>query len=99
VSRIRFLTAAATDIETAFAWYEAQRPGLGHEFLRAVRAAVDSALAFPEACPVVHRETRRLLVERFPYCVFYHVKAEGVLVVACLHAARDPERRDRRLGS
>lgn len=99
MSRVRFLAAAATDIEAAFVWYEAQRPGLGHEYLRAVRAAIDSTLAFPEACPVAHRETRRFLVERFPYCVFYRVEADGILVIACLHAARDPEHRDRRLDS
>ena len=26
--------AAAAEVEEAFSWYEAQRPGLGEEFLR-----------------------------------------------------------------
>jgi plasmid stabilization system protein ParE len=32
--------AAAADIDDAFVWYERQRPGLGEEFLEAVRAAL-----------------------------------------------------------
>lgn len=37
---------------------EAQRAGLGEEFLAAVDAAVASVLEYPEAYPVVHRGTR-----------------------------------------
>ena len=59
--------AAATDIDEAFLWYEGQSPGLGHEFLAAVQAARESIAAHPAMYPVIHRETTRALVHRFPY--------------------------------
>lgn len=88
--RVGFRPAASADVEAAHAWYEEQRPGLGEEFLAAVDAAVASILTFPEANPVVHRGARRFLLERFPYGLYYRLSGEQVIIVACLHAARDP---------
>ncbi len=84
--------AAAADIDEAFLWYERQQAGLGDEFLTAVQSALDDVVAHPTKYPVVHRETRRVLVHRFPYGIFYRVYSEVVVVVACLHGRRDPRR-------
>ncbi len=81
--------AAAADIEDAYR-YDAARPGLGDEFLSAVRAAVDRILEAPGQYPVIHRHTRRAMVRRFPYSLLYRVEDERVLLVACFHAKRDP---------
>lgn len=40
--------------------------------------------------PVVHRDTRRLLLRRFPYGVFYRLVKDEIVVVGCLHAKRHP---------
>lgn len=82
--------AAAADVEEAYDWYEAQREGLGDEFLAAVQAALESILNHPEAAPIVHRETRRVLLRRFPYGIHYRLIDEEVVVVACFHAKRNP---------
>lgn len=85
-----FRPAAAADIEQAYRWYERAREGLGEEFLEELRATVERILAQPEANPIVHRQTRRALVRRFPYCLFYRVLEGAVVFVACFHARRDP---------
>ena len=82
--------AAAADVEEAYAWYEAQREGLGDEFLAAVQAALESILHHPEAAPIVHREIRRVLLRRFPYGIHYRLIDDEVVVVACFHAKRHP---------
>ena len=85
--------SAAADIEDAYQWYEQQRPGLGVEFLAALRATMDLVLVHPEAFPVLHRDTRRVLLRhRFPYGLFYRVYGETVVIVACMHAKREPQR-------
>ena len=84
--------AAAADIEEAFLWYERQRAGLGNEFLAAVESTLDDVVAHPTRCPVIRRDTRRVLVHRFPYAVLYRVYDEAVVVVACMHGRRDPRR-------
>jgi plasmid stabilization system protein ParE len=97
VIRAWFLSAAVADVESARDWYEAQRPGLGAEFIDAVDAAVTLIVDFPDAHPVVHRDARRYLLGRFPYGIHYRVEGNGVIVVARMHAARDPRRTRRRL--
>ena len=98
MTRVWFLPAALSDVETAFLWCEAGRQGMGEAFVEAVDAALDLILEVPASCPVVHRRTRRYLVERFPYCLYYREVGEGLVVVALLHAARDPELTRKRVG-
>jgi plasmid stabilization system protein ParE len=89
--------AAAADIDDAYRWYEARRPGLGEEFLVALNATRDHVIEQPEAYPVLHRATRRaLLPRRFPYALFYRVYGDNIVIVACMHAKRDPRRWQRR---
>ena len=88
---IWFLDAAEDDIAAAFEWYESKRVGLGAEFVHALDAILVALLDFPESCEVFHRNTRRCLMGRFPFEVFYRLEDGLVLVVACIHAARDPK--------
>lgn len=78
------------DLRSAFQWYESQRQGLGHSFLAAVEARLESIAEFPDANRVVYRQIRRAVVSRFPYLIFYVVKAQHVDVIAVLHHARNP---------
>jgi len=82
--------AAAADIEQAYAWYEQERKGLGEEFLAEVKATERLVLERPEAYPVVVRQTRRALVHRFSYGLFYRVLGDTVVFVACFHTSRNP---------
>jgi plasmid stabilization system protein ParE len=82
--------AAAADVEEAWLWYEAQREGLGDEFLQVVQDALESIAAFPESAPLVQRDIRRHLLRRFPYGLFYRLIQGQVVVVACFHARRSP---------
>jgi plasmid stabilization system protein ParE len=84
--------AAAADVEEAFLWYEAQRAGLGHEFLSAIEEVLKAILQAPNAYPAVHRNTRRAHVTRFPYGVFYRLAGQEVVVVACFHGRRNPRK-------
>jgi plasmid stabilization system protein ParE len=84
--------AAAADIDEAFVWYESQRRGLGHEFLAAANTLVDAIAENPLRYPVVRRSTRRALIRRFPYAMYFRIYEEHVVVVACMHGRRNPRR-------
>jgi plasmid stabilization system protein ParE len=86
-----FRPAASADVDEAYLWYENQRQGLGEEFLLAVQNAVDSILENPKMYPVVRRDTRRILLNRFPYSLLYRLIKKQVVVIACFHAKRDPQ--------
>jgi len=84
--------AAAADVEEAYLWYQRQRAGVGEEFLEAVDAILREIATHPKAYPVIHRETRRALLRRFPYAIFFRVYDETMVVIACMHGRRNPIR-------
>jgi plasmid stabilization system protein ParE len=84
--------AAAADIDEAYLWYQAQREGLGEEFLAAAQAAIAAITAHPERYPVIRRDTRRVLLRRFPYGIYCRIYDDLVVVVACMHGRRNPTR-------
>jgi toxin ParE1/3/4 len=88
--RLVLRPGAAREVDEAFAWYEGQSEGLGTEFLRALDAAFAAIRRTPELYPVVRGRTRRALLRRFPYGVFYAADGEDVVVLAVVHARRHP---------
>lgn len=89
---VRFRSEAASDVVLAREWYDAQRPGLGDEFVQALEAVVDLVSDLPEAFPEIAVGLRRALFARFPYAVYYRLDADFVDVIACLHTRRSPSR-------
>ena len=84
--------AAAADIDDAFRWYEAQHPGLGGEFREVLRTTLNNISEHPNLYQVVHRNTRRAFMRRFPYGIYYREYVDVIVVVACIHGSRDPRR-------
>ncbi len=88
---------AEGDLQDALEWYEEQRAGLGEEFLVEAEATFDRIIENPELYAVVHGDIRRTLTKRFPYGVFFVIEHGAVIVLAVLHAKRDPKHwRERR---
>jgi len=89
---LRVLPDAEAELQSAAIWYEGKRRGLGIELIAVVDRAFESILENPEACPVwrPNRPYRKLLLERFPYVVFFSIDAATVEIVAVAHAKRRP---------
>jgi len=85
-----FTALAQADVEEAFRWYEAQRPGLGFTFRHAIDVAVAAVEAAPEAYATIHRSARRILLPKFPYALYYRVLPEYIVVIGCIHGKRHP---------
>ena len=97
-TRLVVRAAAEADITAAALWYEQRSPGLGAEFLRAVDVTLAEIARMPERFPLVYHESRRALLRRFPYALYFVASPELVSVVACMHARRDPRRWEERVG-
>jgi toxin ParE1/3/4 len=73
-------------------WYEEQRPGLGGAFATEVDMVLARIVQGPLAYPRVHGETRRARVRRFPYAIYFHARAEEIVVLGMIHGRRHPRR-------
>jgi|tagenome__1003787_1003787.scaffolds.fasta_scaffold19125997_2 plasmid stabilization system protein ParE len=83
---------AEAEIEEAYQWYEMQRPGLGDEFLVAVRQTLAAVERSPRLYPIIRGKVRRALLSHFPYSILYLAEPESTVVIACFHGKRDPQR-------
>lgn len=90
---------AEADILEAAIWYEERESGLGVELISEVRETFARALENPLAYLLVHErpEVHRILMRRFPYRVFYILRADAVINFAVLHAAQHERHWKRRL--
>lgn len=87
---------AETDITEIYQWYEVRVKGLGGEFLRAVDACLSSIKRHPLAFPILYKDTRRALLRKFPYGIFFLIENNKIVVIASFHVRREPKRwRDR----
>jgi plasmid stabilization system protein ParE len=79
------------DLQSAYAWYEDELPGLGSEFraefIRSYRKLGQQPLLYA----VRFSGIRRVNLDRFSYGIFYTVKRDEVRVLGVLHASRDTE--------
>lgn len=85
-----FRPAAQAEFDDAAAWYESQQPGLGGDFVAEVQRVLHTIAGQPDRYPVVSGDVREVPVSRFPYCVYYRVKPDRVVVIAVFHTSRDP---------
>ena len=89
---------ADLDIEAAFQWYEKELPGLGLEFLDELQDTYSRIVEGPLKYQHLRSGVRRALLRRFPYAVYFAVERSVILVLAVLHASRDPAEWQRRRG-
>jgi plasmid stabilization system protein ParE len=89
---VRLREEADRDLTAAASWYEQQRAGLGHEFLDEALATFKLVAEQPLRYPAVHRDTRRALMTRFPFGIYFRIEQSQIVVVAVIHGSRHPHR-------
>jgi plasmid stabilization system protein ParE len=89
---VRTRPQADADLLEARTWYDAQETGWGAVFFDAVSAMVHRIADMPLAFPLADGQTRRAVLRRFPYSVYFQVRADHILIVAIMHNSRDPRR-------
>ncbi len=77
-------------IETA-QYYEAQRPGLGVEFLDEIDASIQRIVGHPRGFAFVKEDVRQKILRRFPYSILYRIIQDDVRILVVRHHSRHPD--------
>ena len=85
-----FRHQARREFDDAGDWYEKERAGLGLEFLGEIRRLLSRIAATPHQFPVIHRDVHKAVAKRFPYCIYFRVRDQRIVVLAVFHSARNP---------
>lgn len=84
-------SSAERDLLEGFRYYESVVPGLGAAFVQRVDEAMKAIALAPAGFRKRHGEFRLVVVNRFPYGVFYLLDGSDIVVVAILPLMREPE--------
>jgi len=88
---VLFHSEAEWDLYQAAAYYEQQRQGLGREFRLEIEAAVRRMRQSPQEFPLHDDQgTRKCLVRRFPYILFFTELEDTLWIAAVAHQRRRP---------
>ena len=90
--RVVFRRIAKRELDDAISWYEHRREGLGQEFSVAVERLLDRIIVSPNQFARIRGTIRRAVLRRFPFCIYFLVEDDLVVVLAIFHAKRDPDR-------
>jgi plasmid stabilization system protein ParE len=83
---------AEAELAEAVDWYETRGKGLGADFMRAVDATMATIHRSPDQYQIIRGQVRRAVLRRFPYSLIYVASEHEVIVPACFHGRRDPQR-------
>ena len=87
---VQFITEARAELLTETEHYTHIQPVLGDQFVAAIEPALAIALAFPTSGSPAMGGSRKIVVKKFPFSVFYLAVETGIVVIAVAHHARKP---------
>jgi plasmid stabilization system protein ParE len=87
---VEFHPSAVREVEEAQAWYEERSLFAASAFLREMSIAVRRLRETPALYPLAEAGTRRMLLDRFPYTIYYRIESQTLTIVAVAHQKRRP---------
>jgi plasmid stabilization system protein ParE len=88
--QVEFHEAASLDFEAAFVWYFDRSERAALRFAGEVERAVASIADSPQRFPPDVSNTRKFLLQRFPFAVVYRELPSVIQVLAVAHGRRRP---------
>ena len=90
MKRITFLSVAEKEQVEAAQYYDEQQPGLGRDFLDAMREGSAVIQRDPELWAYCEKPVRSYRVQPFPYRLLYRELPDRIQIVAVMHLSRQP---------
>ena len=82
---------AEADIAETFQYYESCRENLGSDFILCIDESFSRIVKNPRQYKTIYKNIPRALVRRFPYGIYYVLMNKQIIVLAVLHARKNPK--------
>jgi plasmid stabilization system protein ParE len=87
---VRFHEDAVADYEAAFKWYLLRSDFVASRIAEEMNRAIATISEAPDRWPMTKHGTRKFLLERFPFAIFYREIPSGIQILAVAHGHRKP---------
>lgn len=91
--KIEIRPLAALEIIEAYDWYEAQRDGLGAEFLLELEIFYTSLQRNPATYSYYEKPVRQGTLDRFPYTVVYETFDHVIVIYSVFMYRQNPDKK------
>jgi len=88
--KVRLHPEARAELREARRWYYERSPLSATAFAHAIDNAVSRIAQSPALYPLAQYGTRKLVLPRFPFNIFYRVLEAEIVIVAVAHQKRRP---------
>jgi toxin ParE1/3/4 len=89
--RLRYTRAALADLDSILSFLAEQSPRGAQRVHTRILAIIDLLARYPQVgTRTDHPSIRRMVINPFPYLVFYEPTPDALIIHAIRHAARDP---------
>ena len=89
IKNIQILSEAEADLEDGRFFYESQENGIGNYFWDSLISDIESLVIYGGVHSKVYGY-HRMTSKRFPYSIYYSIKADTAYVVAVLPERKNP---------
>jgi plasmid stabilization system protein ParE len=86
-----FHPQAEEELNQAIDYYENNQQMLGYDFAVEIYEAIQRAVDFPKAWPLIDKDIRRCLVNRFPYGILYSEEKGALYIIAVMNLHQRPD--------
>ena len=88
--RVKLHPDARAELREARKWYYERSPLSATAFAHAVDSAISRIVEAPTQYPLAEHKTRKLVLQRFPFNIFYLPGGSAIVIVAVAHQKRRP---------
>jgi len=82
--------SALAELKSAISWYLEQSEAAAAKFVDEIDRAIDLVISAPRRWPTGDFDTRKFILQRFPYAVIYNERKSVVRILAFAHGHRQP---------
>ena len=88
--KVRLHPDARAELRQARVWYFERSPLSAVAFAHEVEHAASRIREAPERNPLAEHGTRKFVLQRFPFNIFYRARDNEIVIVAVAHQKRRP---------
>ena len=88
--RVKLHPHARAELRAARNWYHERSPLSAFAFAQTVQNAISRIREAPNTFPLADHGTRKFVLQRFPFNIFYLIGASEIVIVAVAHQKRRP---------
>jgi plasmid stabilization system protein ParE len=86
-----FRPIARLELDESVSWYENKQVGLGGQFRIEIEKHLEKIADQPHRFRKIRGQVRRIVLQRFPYSIYFLPEVDRIIVLAVFHGRRAPQ--------